>query len=128
MRVADERTATATPNVIGFGGTGNFEYPNQVTTVAYVVTLVYNDVNKPNKEILINSGETPDIGSEKPVWEGYKLSCWYVDKELTVAYVPGPVTGDISLYAKYDELMLIDTGDTVKAEFRNEGDTFLPTS
>jgi uncharacterized repeat protein (TIGR02543 family) len=60
------------------------------------------DYTTPDDEDKIAYGETPhDFTPHGP--EGYTFAGWYLDKEYTQPYEPGPLTEDIALYAKWTE-------------------------
>lgn len=54
----------------------------------------------------VSSGLTATYPDVEPSIEGYRFVAWYIDEELTTVYdFTLPVTSNITLYAKYEELV-----------------------
>lgn len=55
---------------------------------------------------IVNDGETA-TEPEDPTWEGHTFEGWYVDEDCTIPYdFDTPVTEDITLYAKWEEIVV----------------------
>ena len=86
---------------------------------------------------IVNDGETAEE-PEDPTWEGHTFEGWYLDEECTIPYdFSTPVTEDITLYAKWEEIaepvppepethtVTFETGEgsDVDDQIVNDGDT-----
>ena len=75
----------------------------EVTTIIH--TVIFDDcpVSTENTVVQVENGTTVARPAE-PVCEGWKFLGWYADASLTTPYdFSAPVTGDITLYAKWSK-------------------------
>ncbi len=75
------------------------ENPNYYGFTEHDLTLNMNDDDNNVEESMILDGSNLSITT--PVREGYSFINWYTDAALTTPYIKAPISGDLTLYAKW---------------------------
>jgi uncharacterized repeat protein (TIGR02543 family) len=65
--------------------------------------IVHDGFVSDNTEtLLVRHGTTPQLMT--PSLEGYRFVGWYTDRALTNRHTEAPITGDLSLYARWERI------------------------
>lgn len=113
---ATTETKPTTPPSTGGSSGGSVTPP----TPSYTVTFESNG----GSDVAAQTVKQNNVASAPvaPTKDNYTFVGWYTDIELTTAYVfSTPVTGDITLYAKWN--LIIDTEDELEAALASEATT-----
>lgn len=106
----------------------------------YIVSFNSNDPNTEDdirptvyNDIKVKKGDTIDLTSYQPVYEGYEFEGWYVDEELTKEFISATtINADTMLYAKWNETMKVTFntlgGSTVNSAYVVKGKTVTKPS
>ena len=76
-------------------------------------SVTFDDGVDGNEDVVLTVADGESVREpDDPVREGYEFAGWYADEDCTVAYdFTEPVTGDMTLYAKWDIRQLSVTFD-----------------